>query len=88
MEVVKLIFHTNKVIVSVTLEAARNNIGYSQQEAARLLGINLEYLIDLEQDSSNISSENICKISNLYKLPKDFIFFGNKNEYIRILRQK
>lgn len=70
----------------ISLDAARKNIGYSQKEAAKRLGMHYQTLASLEKDSSNISFEEMNKISSLYKIPKDMIFFGSKNEFIRILR--
>ena len=76
-----------KLRILISLEAARKNIGYSQKEAAERLGIHYQTLASLEKDSSNISFDEMNKMSNLYKIPKDMLFFGPRNEFIRNLRQ-
>ena len=70
----------------ITLEAARRNIGYSQKEAANLFGIHYQTLAKLEDDSSNAPFAFIQKIPQIYKIPANNIFFGSKNEFIRLLR--
>lgn len=88
---------TNKLVYSnikneggdemlITLEAARRNIGYSQKEAANLFGIHYQTLAKLEEDSSNAPFAFIQKIPQIYKIPANNIFFGSKNEFIRLLR--
>lgn len=72
----------------ITLEAARRNIGYSQKEAASLFGLHYQTLANLEEDSSNAPYTFIQKIPKVYKISKDNIFFGRKNEFIRLLREK
>lgn len=74
--------------VLVTLEAARNNIGYSQKEAGELFGVHYQTLAKWENDNSRMPFEMIEKIPKIYKIPKENIFFGNKNEFIRNLRSK
>lgn len=72
----------------ITLEAARRNIGYSQKEAADLFGIHYQTLAKLEEDSSNAPFAFIQKIPKIYKIPTNNIFFGLKNEFIRLLRNQ
>lgn len=71
----------------VTLEAARVNLGYKVREAAPLLGIHLQTLYKYEKDSSNVPHSFIEKAENLYKVPKDHIFFGSRYEFIRTMRE-
>lgn len=72
----------------ITLEAARRNIGYSQKEAADLFGIHYQTLAKLEEDSSNAPFAFIQKIPKIYKIEPNNIFFGSKNEFIRLLRSR
>lgn len=74
--------------VYITLEAARKNAGYSQKEAAKELNMHYQTLASLERDSTNISLPDMNKLACLYKVPKDMLFFGDKNEFIRLLRNK
>lgn len=74
--------------LQITLEAARHNAGYSQKEAAAQLGVHYQTLAAWERDSSNMGITTIDRLSNLYQIPKDYLFFGNKNDFIRSLRQR
>lgn len=70
----------------ITLEAARINAGYTQKEAAPLFGIHYQTLAKLEDDSSDAPYSFIQAIPRVYKISSDNIFFGQKNEFIRLLR--
>lgn len=72
----------------ITLEAARVNIGYTQTEAAEKFGVHYQTLAQLERDSSNASYSFIKKIPKIYGISDDHIFFGIKNEFIRLQREK
>lgn len=70
----------------ITLEAARINAGYTQKEAAPLFGIHYQTLAKLEDDSSDAPYSFIQAIPRVYKISPDNIYFGQKNEFIRLLR--
>lgn len=70
----------------ITLEAARINAGYTQKEDAPLFGIHYQTLAKLEDDSSDAPYSFIQAIPRVYKISPDNIFFGQKNEFIRLLR--
>jgi transcriptional regulator, xre family len=70
----------------ITLEAARINIGYSQKEASTMFGVHYQTLAKWELDNSRMPFEMIEKIPDIYKIQKEDIFFGDKNEFIRSLR--
>ena len=70
----------------ITLEAARVNIGYSQKEASTMFGVHYQTLAKWELDNSRMPFEMIEKIPDIYKVQKEDIFFGDKNEFIRSLR--
>ena len=74
--------------IKITLEAARKNAGYSQSDAAKLMGVHPQTISAWEKDSTNLSIPEVNKLASIYKLPTDMIFFGNKNEFIRNLRMK
>lgn len=66
-----------------TLQAARINLGYTQKDVSNMLKVNVNTIVSWEKDSSNISFKRIKQLSNIYHIPKDILFFGNKNEFIR-----
>lgn len=74
--------------IKITMEAARRNVGYSQNDAAKLMGVHPQTISAWEKDSTNLSITEVNKIASIYKLPIDMIFFGNRNEFIRKLREK
>ncbi|WP_056952274.1 helix-turn-helix transcriptional regulator [Lacticaseibacillus nasuensis] len=74
--------------IQITLEAARRNAGYTQKEAAGILGVHYQTLAAWEQDSSNVPYAEMVKIQGLYHIPTEFIFFGNRNEFIRSIRER
>ena len=59
----------------ITLKAARVNAGLTQQEAAKKLGISYQTLSRYEGESGNVRQEMLKKMSELYKIPIEFIFF-------------
>ncbi|WP_225352435.1 helix-turn-helix transcriptional regulator [Lacticaseibacillus nasuensis] len=61
--------------IQITLEAARRNAGYTQKEAAGILGVHYQTLAAWEQDSSNVPYAEMVKIQGLYHIPTEFIFF-------------
>ncbi|WP_251547914.1 helix-turn-helix transcriptional regulator [Limosilactobacillus caecicola] len=74
--------------LKLTLEAARKNAGYSQAEAAAKLGVHPQTLAAWERDSSKLSYIEANKLSKLYNISTDILFFGLKNEFIRSLRKR
>lgn len=72
--------------MQITLEAARINIGYKQEEAGKLFGVHYQTLAKWEENNSRMPYEMIRKIPEIYKVPADVIFFGDKNEFIRSMR--
>ncbi len=67
----------------ITLEAARVNMGYTKAEAAKLFGVHYQTISAWEKDCSNMNYKHVQKIPQIYHIPSDFIFFGNRNEFIR-----
>jgi len=69
----------------MTLEAARINAGLTQEKAAERFGVHCQTLAKLENDNSKMSYDLVQKIADVYKVAPKFIFFGDKNEYVRLL---
>lgn len=74
--------------MKIMLEAARINAGYTQMEAAQILGMHYQTLAKYEEDSSKMPYDFIQKLLTVYGIPTDYIFFGNKNEFIRSIRKE
>ena len=73
--------------IQISLEAARVNIGYSQIEASEKFGVHHQTLAKWEKDNSKMGYNYIEKIPEIYSIPTDNIFFGNRNEFIRYLKK-
>lgn len=65
--------------VQITLKAARVNAGLTLKDAAEKLGIALSTLHSYEKGETFPNTERINAICNLYGIPYDYIFFGNKS---------
>lgn len=64
-----------KSIPPLKLSAARNNAGLTQKEAAEKLGISYQTLSQYENDPNNVKLGMLKKMSELYGIPVEFIFF-------------
>ena len=62
-------------MVQITLEAARVNAGYSQKEAAKMLGVSNVTLSHWEKGTSMPKANHIDAICNLYGVPYDMLIF-------------
>jgi len=60
----------------ISLEAARVNAGYTQKDAAKRLDIDPSTLGKYERGISVPKWDMVQKISKLYGLSSDYIFFG------------
>lgn len=61
--------------VQITLKAARVNADLNILEAAKLLGIGKDTLIKWEKNSGLVTPIKQEKISEVYGIPIDFIYF-------------
>lgn len=64
--------------MKLTLEAARRNVGLTQQNVADIIGVHNQTISKYEKDSSKIPFDLMNKLCSLYKVSKDDIFFGEK----------
>lgn len=60
----------------ITIKAARINAGLTQQQAAKLLGINPDTLSRYESGRNVPRVDMIEKMSKLYCIDKQYIFLG------------
>ena len=59
----------------MTLKAARVNAGFRLIDAAKLIGIGKDTLIKWERNSGLVNPIMQQKISSVYKVPIEYIFF-------------
>lgn len=62
----------------ITLQAARVNIGLNQEESAKELKISKATLQNYESGATVPSWSMVKKMEQLYKIPADFLFFGEE----------
>ncbi len=62
----------------ISLKAARVNAGFTILEAAKELGIGKDTLIKWEKNSGFVNPIWQNKISKVYNVPIDYIFFGDE----------
>lgn len=74
--------------LKMTLEAARINAGYTQVEAAERLGLKPTTLAGWEKDSTKLSYVEAHRLAKLYGITPDLLFFGNKYDFIRKIKNK
>lgn len=60
----------------ISLRAARINANLTLIEAAQRLGVNKSTLLNWEKHSGKVTAINQARLSDLYKIPIDNIFFG------------
>lgn len=75
-------------MVIISLRSARVNAGLTMKEAAKIVGIHHETLSKYENNSADIPMSLLNKLSNLYQIPTDYIFLGNRYDLIRIIESK
>lgn len=74
-------------MIQMTMEAARVNAGLTQNEAGERFGVHYQTVAKWENDNSKMPFDMIRKIPSVYYVAPKFIFFGSKNEYIRLLKE-
>jgi transcriptional regulator with XRE-family HTH domain len=70
-----------------TLRSLRTKLGYSQNEAALMLGISVKTLQGWEKNAERIPYEKIKLIERVYKTPQNYIFFGKESAFSEILKK-
>jgi len=76
------------LVLKDTLRSLRVKFGYTQGEAAELIGVSVPTLRGWEQDSSNISYQHIKKIEQVYNRSQNYIFFGDEVSFSELVRKK
>ncbi|HFX4067113.1 TPA: helix-turn-helix transcriptional regulator [Streptococcus pyogenes] len=72
-------------MTQITLKAARINAGYTLKQVAGAVGKNPQTISKYEKDSSDISLGLLQKLSSLYGVTIDNLFFRQKSTKIIVL---
>ncbi|MBF0779689.1 helix-turn-helix transcriptional regulator [Granulicatella sp. 19428wC4_WM01] len=65
----------------LTLKAARVNCNLTILEASNILGVNKDSLSRIERNSTKISRSLSKKMSKLYQIPEEHLFFGDIKDF-------
>lgn len=65
----------------LTIKAARVNCNLTLIQASQQLGINKDTLSRLERNSTDISISLVQKMSKLYHVPIDQLYFGKLEDF-------
>lgn len=76
------------VYLKHTIRDLRVRKGLSQSDAAKMMGVTEPTLRRWEKDSSGLTMQQIWKISKMYSIPQDYIFFGSNNDFIKMLDEQ
>ena len=71
----------------MTLAALRVRMGYSQEEAAEMLGVSARTLRKWESDGATMPIATMGHIEHVYQYPTDDTFYGNAELFAQELRQ-
>lgn len=63
----------------ISLEAVRVNAGMTQKEWAKILGVSNTTVVNWEKGTTEPSLSILRKMSELSKIPMDFIFVPDKS---------
>lgn len=66
-------------MVQISLAAARVNANMTQKEAAERIGVTPQTIFNWEKGCSEPSIQQAIKLSEVYGIPIDQIFFGMKS---------
>jgi transcriptional regulator with XRE-family HTH domain len=71
-----------------TLRSLRIKFGYTQEEAATLVGVSVKTLRAWEKNSSNVPYQKMQTFERVYNTPHDFIFFGDEVAFSELMRER
>lgn len=65
--------------LQISLAAARVNAGMTQEDAAKALNVGKQTIVSWEKGMSEPKMSQSRKLSELYKMPLDYIFLPQKS---------
>lgn len=74
--------------IHITLEAARVNAGYTQEQAASNLGVSRSTIINWENGKTIPGIPSMHKMSQLYGIPLDCIFLPCRSTKVELKSKK
>ena len=71
-----------------TLRSLRVKFGYTQGEAATLIGVSTPTLRAWEHNARGVPHHKILKIEEVYNTPQDYIFFGEEVSFSELIKSQ
>lgn len=68
--------------LQISLAAARVNAGLTQEEVAKVLKVGKQTIVSWEKGKSEPKMSQSRELSELYKMPLDYIFLPQKSNII------
>ncbi len=66
-------------MIQISLAAARVNAQMTQEEVARMMGVDRSTIRRWERGDKIPGYDESKKLSNIYNMPLDYIFFGKQS---------
>lgn len=66
-------------MMQISPAAARVNAGYTQEEAAKLIGVTKQTIVSWEKGNSVPSTDKAQVMADVYQMPLQFIVFRRKS---------
>ena len=64
--------------VGARVRKQREFLGYTREQFAELLDVTTKFCSDIELGLKGMSVPTLCRISNILRLPTDYILFGTE----------
>lgn len=71
-----------------TLHSLRVRMGMTLEEASKQLNVSVPTLKNWENDPGTMQFKDIDKVTKLYHIPQEFIFFGSNLDLIEKLKNE
>lgn len=78
----------SKIEIGERIKSIRNNMGMSQKDFSKLIGMKTQYLCNVEKGNSGLTVEKIIEICNKTEISSDYLIFGINNLYVDEIKTK
>lgn len=76
-----------KIEIGERLKSIRNNMGMSQKDFSKLIGMKTQYLCNVEKGNNGLTVEKIIEICNKTGISSDYLIFGTNNFHVDELKK-
>jgi transcriptional regulator with XRE-family HTH domain len=79
---------SNEIENLFSLSCLRKRLNLTLKQVSNFIGISVPSLISLEKDSSKLTFEKAEKFAELYRCPKEKIFYGEEKIFNKELQKR